>query len=169
MKYIYCVFMCASLSLMISCGGGEKKEDKKSIKIGNTDTPKKESGNSVNIGLTGNDLMQYDKKEIRVKAGQEVTLTLRHIGKSEKIVMGHNFVLLKQGVDIATFCADAGTAGVSKDWIPADGKDAIAYTKMLGGGESTTVTFTAPPAGTYSFVCSFPGHWATMNGTFIVE
>jgi azurin len=169
MRFIYGVFMCASLSLMISCGGGDKKEEKKSVTIGATDTQKKEDSNSVNIGLTGNDLMQFDKTEIRVKAGQEVTLTLRHIGKIELLVMGHNFVLLKQGVEINPFAQEATMAGKAADWIPNNGKDVIAHTKMIGGGQSTSITFTAPAAGTYDFICSFSGHSATMRGKFIVE
>ena len=170
MKFIKYVVVLAALSFMVSCGGGEKKkEEKESIKIGNTDSPKKESSNAVNIGLTGDDLMQFDKKEIRVKAGQEVTLTLRHKGKMELLVMGHNFVLLKQGVEIPAFSIEAADAGPAKDYIPNDGMDVIVHTKMIGGGQSTSITFTAPPAGTYDFICSFPGHSGTMNGKFIVE
>jgi len=170
MKIIKYVIVFTSLSFMVSCGGGEKKkEEKESIKIGNTDSSKKESGNAVNIGLIGNDQMQYDKKEIRVKAGQEVTLTLRHAGKMELLVMGHNFVLLKEGVEIPAFAIESGNAGPPKDWIPNDGKDVIAHTKMIGGGQSTSITFMAPVAGTYDFICSFPGHWGTMKGKCIVE
>lgn len=170
MKYFKNIFMLALLSFMVSCGGGEeKKEEKNSVKIGTSKSTKKESSNAVNIGLTGNDLMQFDKKEIRVKAGQEVTLTLRHVGKMELIVMGHNFVLLKPGVEVGTFAQEATISGKATDWIPNDGKDVIAHTKMIGGGQSTTVTFTAPEAGTYDFLCSFSGHFGTMKGKFIVE
>ncbi|MEL6810493.1 MAG: azurin [Bacteroidota bacterium] len=170
MKAIKYLLLCATLTLFVSCGGGEeKKEEKKEVKIGSKETPKKEDSNTVNLGLTANDLMQFDKAELKVKAGQEVTLTLRHIGKEELIVMGHNFVLLKQGVDIPTFGMASANAGQPKDWIPNDGKDIIAHTKMIGGGQSTSVTFTAPEVGTYDFVCSFPGHTAIMKGKFIVE
>ena len=170
MRLFRYVFMMLSLTLFLACGGGEeKKEEKKSVTIGNTKASKKEDSNSVNIGLTGNDLMKYDKNEIRVKAGQEVTLTLRHIGKMELLVMGHNFVLLKQGVDIPAFANAAAEVGQDGDWIPNDGEDVITHTKMIGGGQSTSITFTAPEAGTYDFLCSFPGHWATMKGKFIVE
>ena len=54
--------------------------------------------------------------------------------------------------------------------IPADMKDKfIAHTKMLGGGESDTIEFDAPAPGTYTFMCTFPGHYALMQGKFIVE
>jgi azurin len=40
---------------------------------------------------------------------------------------------------------------------------------MIGGGESDTITFDAPEAGTYVFLCTFPGHYQVMRGEFIVE
>ena len=45
----------------------------------------------------------------------------------------------------------------------------IAYTDLVGGGQTTSVEFNAPDAGTYDFLCSFPGHYAIMKGKFIVE
>ena len=83
--------------------------------------------------------------------------------------MGHNFVLLKPGTVITEFSIKAAEAGQDADWIPEDGKDVIVHTKMIGGGESTAITFMAPEAGTYDFICSFPGHSALMKGKFIVE
>lgn len=157
-------------ALIMGCGGKEeKKSESEGIKIGNTEPEKKEDPKSVNVTLTGNDMMKYDKSEIRVKAGQEVTLTMSHIGKLDKKVMGHNFVLLKPGVDITPFSISASDAGEAADWIPNDGADVIVHTKMLGGGESASITFPAPAAGIYDFICSFPGHSAMMRGKFIVE
>lgn len=156
--------------MIMGCGGKEeKKEEKETLKIGNTDSQTTEPTNGSNLALSGNDMMQFDKKELRVSAGQEITLTLRHIGKLEKKVMGHNFVLLKPGTDITAFSIAASDAGESGDWIPAGGNDVIVHTKMLGGGETTSITFMAPEAGTYDFICSFPGHSAMMRGKFIVE
>lgn len=155
--------------LMISCGGDEKKDDKKDkVKIGAKKSSEASDINATNIALAGNDLMQFDKKEFSVKAGEEVTLTLRHTGKIDKKIMGHNFVLLKQGTSIPEFAAKAAAAGSSKDWIPA-GDEVITHTKMIGGGETTTVTFSAPAVGTYDFICSFPGHSGLMKGKFTVK
>ena len=168
MKKIYLILALAGL--LISCGDGNKKDDKGNdpVKIGSKKDDKKEDSNTTNIALTGNDLMQFDKKEFSVKAGEEVTLTFRHIGKIDKKVMGHNFVLLKAGTGIPDFAAKAAAAGEAKDWIPA-GDEVIAHTKMLGGGETTSITFTAPAAGTYDYICSFPGHSGLMKGKFIVK
>ncbi|MFT5237882.1 MAG: azurin [Flavobacteriaceae bacterium] len=169
MKFIKYVFILSSFYFLVNCGEAEKKNEKKSVKIGASKEVKKKDSNVVNIGLTSNDMMQYSTKELKVKSGVEVTLTLRHIGKMELKVMGHNFVLLKSGVEIPGFSLEAANAGEPENWIPNDGKDVIAHTKMIGGGQSTSITFTAPAAGTYDFICSFPGHSGLMKGKFIVE
>ncbi len=156
------------VAFLASCGGDEKKTKDNKVTLGSKKETKKNT-NSVNLALTGNDLMKFDKSEFKVKAGQEITLTLRHIGKGDIKIMGHNFVLLKEGTAIPTFAAAAGAIGQKGDWIPENGKDVIAHTKMIGGGQSAKVTFTAPAAGTYDFICSFPGHSGLMKGKFIVE
>jgi len=160
---------------MVSCG--EKKE-KEQIKL--TDQPAETSKtateteastkdeNVVEITITGNDQMQYNMAEMKVKAGQTVRLTLKHVGKMDKNVMGHNWVLLTKGTDIGAF-GQAAVAAKATDYIPAGTDKVIAHTKLLSGGESDTIEFVAPAAGTYDFICSFPGHYALMKGKFIVE
>jgi azurin len=122
----------------------------------------------VQVNLTGNDLMQYNLNEIRVKAGETVKLTLTHIGQLPENAMGHNFVLLKQGTDVVDFAQKAATA-TDNDYIPQGTDAVIAQTEMIGGGEETSIEFTAPAAGTYEYICSFPGHYVQMRGKFIVE
>ncbi|MEC3905679.1 azurin [Tamlana sp. 2201CG12-4] len=159
------IVSCAMLS---SCGGKEKKKqdgfsyEKKSEEV------KEVKSNANDIVITGNDAMQFNKKEIKVKAGEKVKITLRHVGKMDKNVMGHNFVLLKAGVDLIAFGTKAATAKET-EYIPEGGADVIAYTKLIGRGETAVVEFEAPEAGTYDFLCSFPGHYALMKGKFIVE
>lgn len=118
------------------------------------------------VVINSNDQMRFDKSEIRVKAGEKIKLTLNHTGKLPKTAMGHNFVLLEKGVDMADFAMKAMNAK-DREYIPVKG--VIAHTKLIGGGESTTIEFTAPAKGTYEFMCSFPGHYAMMKGKFIVE
>ena len=77
-------------------------------------------------------------------------------------------IFLKKGIKLSTFASKAAAAR-DNDYIPEGTTDVIAHTKMIGGGESATVEFTAPEAGTYDFICSFPAHFAMMKGKFIVE
>ncbi len=119
--------------------------------------------------LNANDAMQFDKKEFKVKAGQKVKLTLKHTGKFAKNAMGHNFVLLKPGTDLQAFASKANMAS-STEYIPkSEAASIVAHTKLIGGGESDTIEFTAPKKGTYTYICSFPGHYGIMQGKFIVE
>jgi len=166
-KYILSLFVVSAL--IFNCGGEKKKEEESSSKVQiKAAETKKADDNVANIVITGNDLMQFSLKEIRVKAGQKVRLTLRHIGTLDKLVMGHNVVILKQGVDMMEFVSLANAAR-DNDYIPEDTEDIIVHTKLVGGGETTSIEFDAPPAGTYKFVCTFPAHFAMMQGDFIVE
>lgn len=48
----------------------------------------------------------------------------------------------------------------------------LASTPLAGAGETVEVTFRAPSTapGTYTFLCSFPGHFAAgMRGTLVVK
>ena len=121
------------------------------------------------LTLEANDAMQFSKTELRATAGQEISLTLKNSGKMEKSVMGHDFVLLKPGVDIPAFGHEAMSA-VTTDYIPeSQRKSIIAYTKLLGPGESDTIQFTITEKGTYDYICSFPGHYMIMKGKLIIE
>ena len=121
------------------------------------------------IVIEGNDQMKFNKTEIRVKAGQKIKLTLKHVGKMDKAVMGHNWALLVKDANVAAV-GNAAAMEADNDYIPAAMTDQIiVHTKMLGGGESDTIEFDAPEPGTYTFMCTFPGHYALMKGTFIVE
>ena len=51
-------------------------------------------------------------------------------------------------------------------WIQPDDDRIIAHTKLLNPGESDEIKFKGQIAGFYEFVCTFPGHSATMFGEF---
>jgi azurin len=123
------------------------------------------------VELTANDTMKFSQTEIKAKAGQSVTVTFKNVGTLPKTAMGHNFILLKSDDLAQGFIQDSLQAGET-DYIPENHKDdIIAHTKLLGPGESESVTFTAPSkAGTYPYFCSFPGHYAVgMKGELVVE
>lgn len=162
-------------ALAISCGNN-KKEEKSDMQIGTKVEQKTPVATDeavddavANITITGNDQMKFDRNEIRVKAGQKVKLTLKHVGTMDKAVMGHNWALLTKDADVATV-GQATAETTDHDKMPDSVKDQIiVHTKMLGGGESDTIEFDAPAPGTYTFMCTFPGHYALMQGKFIVE
>lgn len=125
----------------------------------------------VTLVVTGNDTMKFDKEALTVKEGQTVALTFKNVGQVPKIAMGHNLVILKAGTEPMGFAA-AGMAQKDTTGLPTDKemlKAVIAATKVLGPGEEETITFTAPAAGAYPYICTFPGHAALMKGVLTVE
>ncbi|PND34453.1 azurin [Achromobacter sp. HZ01] len=118
--------------------------------------------------IEGNDAMQFNLKEMVVdKSCKQFTVTLKHVGKMPKVAMGHNWVLTKEA-DRQGVATDGMNAGAAQDYVKQGDSRVIAHTKVIGGGESDSVTFdvsklTAGEA--YAFFCSFPGHWAVMKGT----
>ena len=120
------------------------------------------------LAIAGNDLMQFDKKELAVPADcTQVKVTLTHTGKLPASAMGHDWVLVK--TEDVTPVANAGAAaGLANNYLQPGDKRVIAATKVIGGGQSTSVTFptSALQKGqSYTYFCTFPGHNALMKGT----
>jgi len=120
------------------------------------------------LDINSTDQMSYDKKELVVAADcTSVELTLHHTGKLAVAQMGHNWVLAKTA-DAQAVANDGLAAGVANDHIKKGDTRVIAHTKLIGGGQSTSVTFPTSAltkGGAYTFFCSFPGHIALMKGT----
>ena len=119
------------------------------------------------VTVESNDAMQFNTKDIQVsKACKEFTINLKHTGTQPKAGMGHNIVITK-AEDMDGVLKDGAAAGADADYVKAGDSRIVAHTKLIGGGEETSVT--VDPAkladGSYKFFCSFPGHGALMNGT----
>jgi len=157
------------LIIVISCGGNvdSNKNKFEYKKIEKKEGVLEKKSEEIEIIVNSNDLMKFDKNELRVFEGQKITLTLNHTGKMSKEIMGHNFVLLKKETDLNDFAQRAMLAR-ENEYIP-DGDETIVYTKLIGGGESDTITFTAPEKGSYTYICTFPGHYGLMKGVLTVS
>ena len=120
------------------------------------------------LEISGNDQMQYDKQVLTVPAScQEVTVTLHHAGKLPREAMGHNWVLVN-GADLEAVANGGMGAGLANDYVAAGDKRVLAHSKVIGGGQTTSVTFPTSilkAGGDYRYLCSFPGHHALMRGT----
>jgi len=121
------------------------------------------------LAISANDAMQYDKKELDVAADcTEVTLTLTHTGKLPAAAMGHNWVLVKSA-DVTPVATAGMSAGLANNYLQPGDARVIAATKIVGGGQSTSVTFPTSrlaKGGDYTFMCTFPGHYVIMKGVF---
>ncbi|MBA2664842.1 MAG: auracyanin [Bradymonadaceae bacterium] len=118
----------------------------------------------VSISAVGNQML-FDTDELRIPANSQVTLVL--VNPADSPAMAHNWVLVEHNRTEEVGIA-GGMAGLEREYIP-DHHAVLAHTALAQPGETVEVTFEAPPAGTYSYVCTVPGHYASMRGTLIVE
>ncbi|MDO5058208.1 MAG: azurin [Lautropia sp.] len=124
---------------------------------------------TCDVTVEGTDAMTFNTKEIKVDGDcTEVNLTLKHVGKIPASAMGHNVVITKTA-DYKAVAKAGGKLTAADNYVPKDDK-VLAFTKIIGGGESTDVKIDMSKfkAGEdYTFFCSFPGHWSVMKGKFV--
>jgi azurin len=115
--------------------------------------------------------MKFSTETIEAKPGESLKIRLTSTGQMPKIAMGHNFIVLKPGVAPLEF-VNAGLEHRDTDFIDPKMKDrTLAATTMIGPGETAETTFKVPAkADSYTYLCSFPGHFAGgMKGTLVVK
>jgi azurin len=122
------------------------------------------------VEIHADDKMRFDVTAFEARPGQKVSVTLKNVGTTPKFSMGHNFVMLDRTVNTgnAQKWLDTASTEASHDYVPPGSKDVLAHTKLLGPGESETVTFNAPfITGDYLYLCSFPGHYTQGTKGFM--
>lgn len=120
--------------------------------------------------IEANDAMQYNADSITIPAScSQFTVNLKHVGTMAVEVMGHNLVVAKEA-DMAAINTDG--IAVKPEHLKDGDARVIAHTKMIGGGESASVTFDVAKVkdgGPFMFFCSFPGHAGLMKGSLQVQ
>jgi azurin len=155
-------FRCAlAASALLLCGCGAKES---------SSTAAAPAG-PREIDLTAGDNMKYDTTEIDAKPGEDLKVVLTNVGSAPLVVMGHNWVLLKPGTDVAAFDS---AAAMAKDtgYIPASHQDEIiTHIDLLGPRKSGEADFKAPDTpGDYPYLCTFPAHFQSgMHGVLKVQ
>ncbi|MEL6951204.1 MAG: azurin [Pseudomonadota bacterium] len=144
-------------------------DDAAATVAGDSDAPAA-SGDCA-LTIEAGDRLGYNTDSLTAAAScSEVTVTLVHTGKLPKNAMGHNWVLVKKS-DLDAVGAAGMTAGIDNSYVPVGDDRIIAATQLIGGGEtsSTTVDMSVLDADTeYAFICTFPGHWSIMRGSFTI-
>ncbi len=115
------------------------------------------------LAVTG---MKYDKETLTVTAGRPVELTFINPDTME-----HNLVITKPGQAQAIGAAMSADpiAAAAIGYVPKDDPAVLHYTAMLRPGQRYTLRFFAPTtAGSYEYVCTFPGHYTSMRGVLEV-
>lgn len=159
------VLLFAALCALLTAGCGQKDSSSATAAA-----PTAQAGPRT-IEITAGDTMKYSINSIEARPGEQITVVLTNIGTQPKEVMGHNWILLKAGVDVAAYSA-AAVLAKEAEYFPADrAGDVLAHIPLLGPRKSGEVTFKAPTApGEYMFLCSFPAHLQVgMKGVLVVK
>lgn len=123
------------------------------------------------VTVDSTDQMTFSTDLVEVsKSCSEFTVNLTHSGQLPKSAMGHNWVLTT-AADMQGVVQDGIAAGLDNDYLKPNDDRVIAHTKLIGGGESDSVTFKVSelkPGGEYMFFCSFPGHSTVMKGKVVL-
>lgn len=106
--------------------------------------------------------MKFELNEIVVSPGAKVRLTFENPDD-----MPHNVVFCNPGTDVVQLVMkmlEKPEEAMKNNFLPEDPKVWL-KSRLLNPHEKQVLEFTAPTTpGNYPYVCSFPGHAATMQG-----
>ena len=122
--------------LSVACGGDDDDD-----------------GASTEIEATMADF-SFTPTEWTVAAGEEITIELTNDG-----ALAHEWVILQPGVQISS---EAELPETEEELLA----DFVYWEDEVEPGESKSVSFTAPEAGSYQIICAIESHFnAGMTGT----
>ena len=99
------------------------------------------AADACKLEITGNDQMQYDKKQLAVPRDLQASdVTIHHGGQLPAAAMGHDWVFVATP-DLTAVAMRAWARGWPTTTSGRSDKRVIAHTKIVGGGQSASVTF----------------------------
>jgi azurin len=121
------------------------------------------AGGPLAVGSDGENLA-YAPATLSAPAG-DVQIAFKNNSASQQ----HNLVLVRGGDDVAAQVAAAGVSAGPPNYLPSGDANVVAATQMLNGGGEESITASGLTAGTYTYICTFPGHYPAMKGTLTVQ
>jgi azurin len=123
------------------------------------------------VVVTAGDDMKFSVTQITARPGEVLRIRLNAVGTAPKATMAHNLIVLRPGSNQIAF-VEAAAQAKAMDYVPSALKSQIlASTILIANGERAEVEVRLPKrAGTYPFLCSFPGHFANgARGSIVVK
>lgn len=119
----------------------------------------------LTVSVAGVEGLKFNLPAFDVKAGTHVKLEFANTSD-----MLHNLVIVRPGTatKVGEQAMRLGLDGAKLDYVPRT-DDVLHHTALLEPQKSETIYFVAPTTpGEYTYVCTFPGHYVTMQGTMRV-
>jgi uncharacterized cupredoxin-like copper-binding protein len=149
-RSVFAAVMLAGALVLAACGGPSE---------GGAGGP----GGPITVEPDG-EALAYKPVAITAKAGTPVVIKFNNTSTAQQ----HNLVVVNGGEDVAAKVDEEAINVGAPDYVPSI-PEVLASGPMVAPGGSKDITFTAPAAGTYTFLCTYPGHYAAgMKGTLTV-
>ena len=124
------------------------------------------------VNVEAGDALSFSTTKIEIPAScTNAVINLTHTGNLPAAVMGHNWVLAKTS-DLQAIQNDGNVAGAAGGYLKAGDARVIAASDIIGGGESTSVTFATDvlkSGDAYSFFCTVMSHSVVMKGSISLK
>ena len=117
------------------------------------------------VSVQGVEGLKFSLPAFDVKPGARVKLDFANTSD-----MLHNLVIVRPGTGttVGEAALRHGIEGQKLDYVPRS-DDVLYHTALLEPQKSEAIYFVAPTTpGEYTYVCTFPGHYITMQGTMRV-
>jgi len=117
------------------------------------------------VSVQGVEGLKFNLPAFDVKPGAHVKLDFANSSD-----MLHNLVVVRPGsaTKVGEQAMRLGLEGAKMDYVPRT-EDVLYHTALLEPQKSEAIYFVAPTTpGEYTYVCTFPGHYITMQGTMRV-
>ena len=118
------------------------------------------------VSVQGVEGLKFSLTAFDVSPGARVRLEFANVSD-----MLHNVVIVRPGASarVADAALKLGLDGTRLDFVPRI-DEVLFHTALLGPQQVETIYFQAPMApGEYTYLCTFPGHSFTMQGTMRVR
>lgn len=118
---------------------------------------------TVDVLVVGSQLA-YEKEKITATAGEELVIRLVNEG-----TLPHNLVVVRSEKSINAV-GMAALDAADNEYIPeSEMKRILGYSPLAKPKQTVSFTITVPPPGEYPYICTFPGHFRSMQGVLISE
>ena len=161
-KFLGGIALVAALALS-ACGGGGGSEGGTSggTASGTAGGSAAAGGAPISVSADPTGQLKYAQTTLTGTANQPLSVTFQNPAPLQ-----HNWVLVEQGQEDAVAAAGAANGGN----VPSGTAGAIAAGAVLNQNAEEAIQVPATPAGTYSYICTVPGHYqAGMKGTMTIQ
>lgn len=158
----------AASNVMLAACGGDDNKSSQSTQPAQSTSEAEGSRQPVTLQISSiGDDSRFDQEKLEAPTNSKITVVFKNASKPEANKQ-FNWVLTQPGKQLRVV-NDGLAEGDTNGYVKPNDPNVIAYTKLIKGGESDTITFDAPTLGEYPYVCTFPGFYTRMRGVLTIK